>query len=278
MGMWGQIGSGIATQGGADWSIGLSLIGRAVAEGDFNRADEIYKTITESIAAEDIPQFDKMLAQEVPEATRIIGGGQGRQAQSMALQNLQSFVDQNGLDSQARSANEQALGQADQRAQGNRNAIIQSEQRKGMGASGAELAAQLQGQQGSANQARQSSLDIAGQARQRALAALGQQAQIGGQMRGQDIDVEAKNAAAEQARNEFNAKMRYSAQGANNDLQEQDYRNRMAKLGALNKGRGTQAGRYLQSAKQTMGDFSSTGQAINYKHQAAADDLEDMPF
>lgn len=278
MGLWGQIGSGIATQGGATWELGLGLIGRALAQGDIDKANQIYYTIAESIGAERLPEFNKLLAQEVPEAAQVIGRGEGRQAQGAALANLQSFVDQQGLDAQARAMNEEALMAADQRAKGARGALMQSYARRGQGGGGQELAGQLQANQAAANQGRQASLDIAGQARQRALDALGKQASVGTSMRGQDIDVEGKNAAAKNARDQFNAKMRRAAQEGNNELLQQDFRNRMAKQQALNKARGDVAQRHLAGAKQTQSDWSGVGKAQNYKHQAAADDLEDMPF
>lgn len=278
MGMQGQIWSSILTQAGGTWEMGLSLIGAQIAKGNYEKADAIYKEIVDSLSAEEVPKFKEMAAQQLPEIERISGGGEGRQAQAMALQKLQSFVDQNGLDAQARAANEQALSAADQRAQANRGALQQSYARKGMAGGGSEQAAMMQANQASANQARSSSLDIAGQARARALQALAQQAQTGSAMRGQDIDVESKNAAAENARSQFNAKMRYAAMGANNDYANQDYRNRMAKQNAVNQAKGTVAKRYLQGAEQTRRDWASVGRGINYKHQAASEDMEDAPF
>lgn len=278
MGMWGQIGSAAVSQAGMDESMGLTLIGRLIAQGDYDKANQIYQTITESIAAQDVPAFQKMLAEQVPDAERVIGAGQGKTAQSNAINNLQSFVDQNGLDAQARSANEQALGQADQHAQGARGAIMQDAARRGMSGSGAELASNMQANQSAANQGRQASLDIAGQARQRALQALGQQAQIGTSMRGQDIGVESTNAAAANAREQFNARMRYAAQGANNDYANQDFQNRMAKEGALNQARQRMAGRYDQGGQRTQRDWSAVGRWKNAKNQMESENLEDAPF
>jgi hypothetical protein len=278
MGMQGSMWSAIAKQGGATWELGLGLIGRAMAQKNYDEANRIYETILSSIAQEDVPHFKEMLAQEVPEADSILGRGEGRSAQSSALANLQSFVDQGGLDAQARAMNEEALAGADQRAQANRGAAMQQASRRGMSGSGGELVNMLQGNQNQANQARQSSLDIAGQARQRAIGALSTQAALGSTMRGQDIDVESKNSAAKQARDQFNAKMRYSAMGANNQLDQLDFQNRMSKSSALNNARMGQVKRLEQGGQQTQKDFSGVGKSINYKHQIAAEDLEDMPF
>lgn len=278
MGMWGQIGSSAVTQAGMDESMGLTLIGRLIAQGDYDKANQIYQTIVESVSAQDLPAFKQMVAQQLGPSAQVLGQGQGRNAQSQAISNLQSFVDQNGLDAQARAANEEALGQADQRAQGARGALLQQYARRGMSGSGAEFGNMLQANQSSANQGRQSSLDIAGQARQRALQALGQQANIGGQMRGQDIDVESKNAAAQNARDEFNAKMRWAAQGANNNLMQEDFQNRMAKENALDAARSNMANRYDQGGQRTQKDWAAVGRWKNAKNQIEADNLEDMPF
>lgn len=278
MGMQSQMWSSIVGQAGGTWEIGLGLIGRAIAQKNYDEANRIYETVIGSIAAEQVPAFKEMLAQQVPEAQQVIGTGEGRSAQSQALAKLSSFVDQGGLDAQARAANEEALAGADQRAQANRGAAMQSAARKGMSGSGGELLNMLQGNQAAANQGRQSSLDIAGQSRQRALQALGQQAQLGTSMRGQDIDVESKNAAAANAREQFNAKMKYAAAGANNDLMNQDFRNRMAKNSALNNARVGQVKRLEAGGQQTQRDWSGVGKAVNYKHQQASDDLDDMDF
>lgn len=278
MGMWGQMAGGIAQQGGADWEIGLSLIGRALAQNDYDKANALYQSILADLSDMEVPQFQEMLAQEVPAAREIIGAGEGRQAQSAALQRLQSFVDQGGLDAQARAQYEEALSGADQRAASNRGAVQQSMGRRGMSGSGAELAGQMQANQASANQARGASLDIAGQSRQRALDALGKQASLGTNMRGQDIDVESKNAAAAAARDEFNAKMRYSAMNANNQNVANKFKMDLAKKDRVNQARAGMAGKHTEGARRTQGDWSSVGRASNYKHQAAADDLEDMPF
>lgn len=278
MGMYGEIGAQGMTQMGANWSMGLSLIGRAIAQGQYDQANRLYQEILSSISAEEVPKFQQMMAQEIPEADKIIGGGEGRSAQQNALIKLQSFVDQGGLDAQARAQNEEALSGADQRAQGNRGALMQQYARRGMQGSGSELGSMLQANQSSANQGRQASLDIAGSARSRALSALGQQASIGGQMRGQDIDVESKNAAAQRERDLFNAKMRYAAMGANNDMNQQDFMNRMSKQRAMAAAKGKVADQWEKGARQTQSDWSGAGQAMNYKHQSLAEGSEEMPF
>lgn len=277
-GQQGQIWGAVMGQAGGTWEIGLSLLGGLIAQGNYAKADKIYQQIVDSLSAEEVPKFKEMVAQELPQAREVLGMGEGRSAQSQALQKLSSFVDQGGLDAQARAQNEEALSAADQRAKANRGATMQQFARRGMSGGGNELAAMMQGDQAAANQGRQASLDIAGQARQRALQALGQQAQLGTSMRGQDIDVESKNAAAANAREQFNAKMRYAAMGANNDFANQDFRNRMAKQNAVNQAKGTVAQRYLQGAAQTRKDFASVGRGINYKHQQGAEDIEGMGF
>jgi len=263
---------------GADMSMGLSLIGRLAAQGDYDAANRMYAEILQSISAEDVPAFKQYVAQTVPDIERIQQGGEGRSAQSSAIAKLQSFVDQNGLDAQARSANEQVLSAADQRAQGNRAAVTSNFARRGMGGSGAEFASMLQGNQSAANQGRQSGLQIASDAKSRALSALGEQGSLAGQMRGQDIDVASKNAAAANAREQFNANMRMDTAKGNNQLLDVDFKNRMEKQRAMAAAKSKVAERHLAGAKQTQGDFSSVGQGLNYKSQVAAEGSESMPW
>lgn len=278
MGMWSQIGSAILTQGGADWEMGLSLIGAAISQGNYDQAKEIYDTIVRSIGDEQIPEFQKAVAQEVQARREIPVQSEGRSAQSSAIRQLGNFVDQGGLDAQARAQNQQVLSAADQREKGQREAITSGMARRGMGGSGAELAAQLQGQQASANQARNAGLDIAGQARSRALQALGQQASIGGQMRGQDFSIENANAAAEREREMFNAKMRSATQQYNNTGAMENAQLRLAKLAQMNAARRQVAGNEIETGNRVRKDYAGVGRGINYKHQAASEDMEGMPF
>lgn len=279
MGMFGEIGNQVSDQIGADSEIGMTLIGRALAQGDIDTANRLYQQILSQAQGLKTPDYQNLVGQEVGSSQAVPLDSEGRAAQVGAIQSLQSFVDQNGLDASARAGLQQAMSAQGQQNQGERGAIMDSMARRGMQGSGSELAALLSGQQNAANTQRSNGLDIAGQARQRALAALGQQAGIAGQMRGQDVGIQQGNQAAENARQQFNAKMRWAALTGNNDLKTQSYNNELARLQNLGQAEQGMASRYDKGAQQTMRDWASVGRANNYKSQMAGQGFEDtFPF
>lgn len=278
MGMYGAIGQTASDMSGAGVDMIMSLIGRAQAQGDYDSAHQLYQKYMDQVNAADSPTYQTQTAQEDLDPQQISLDSSGRDAQQGAIGQLQSFVDQNGLDSSARAGLQQAQGQTEQQNQANRGAIMQGAARKGMQGSGGELASMLQGQQGSANQERNAGLSVAAQARQNALGALTSQANIAGQMRGQDVSTQTQNANAAQARNEFNAKMRDATQSANNAGAFTQYDANLAHLQQQGQAEGQMAQEYLRRAKQTQGDYSSVGQGLDYGFQAAGEGSADMPF
>lgn len=273
-----QIMSAVTAQAGGTWELGLSLLGGLIAQGNYRKADEIYQQIIDSLDAEQVPQFEKLVAQEIPQLREIQMGSSGRTAQQGAIDRLQSFIDQDGLDAQARNQLQQSMSLEDQRSRGNREAILQSRARRGLGGSGDELSALLSENQGSANRGRDASLQIAADARQRALSALGQQGQLAGMMRGQDISVDKANLDAQKEREMFNAKMRMASAQGNNQYAQDDFQNRLAKQKLVSQAKGRKAERYLEGAAQTRKDWAGVGRSMNMKHQQASEDLDDMSF
>ena len=128
-----------------------------------------------------------------------------REAQMRALASLENIGDAGGMTAIDEANMNRALNQSGSQARGQREAVMQNMQARGLGGSGMELLAQLQANQAAQNQANQNSLDIAGMAQQRALDAIMQGGQMAGQMRGQDFEMEARRAAAKDAINQFNA-------------------------------------------------------------------------
>ncbi len=278
MGMFGNIMAAGTSTMGANWEMGLTLIGRLAAQGDYDKADMLYKQMLEEMEATDVPKFKELVAEQMSPGRDIAMGSSGRTAQQGAIDRLGEFADQGGLDDQARGQLQQAMSATDQNERANRGAILASRARRGMSGSGDELAAMLGSQQGSANQARNAGLDIAGQARQRALQALSQQGQLAGQMRGQDIGVEKSNVDAAQARDNFNSKMRWAAQTGNNEGRMNEAMMKFKRLEMVNRERQNKADHLMGRAKRTQGDWSSMGRGMNMKHQGMAEGASEMPW
>jgi hypothetical protein len=98
---------------------------------------------------------------------------------------------------------------------GARQAISDSMAQRGLGGSGMELQAQLQGQQAAGDRDAMSGLNIAAQAQDRALQAIQGSGQLASQYRNQDFQEQAARAKAQDAINEFNARNLQGVQHAN---------------------------------------------------------------
>ena len=87
---------------------------------------------------------------------------------------------------------------------GRQGAIQQNMAARGMAGGGQELAARMMSQQGGADRAGRAASQQAARAEQRALEAIMQRGVLGGNMRGQEFDQQAKIAQAQDAINQFN--------------------------------------------------------------------------
>jgi hypothetical protein len=104
---------------------------------------------------------------------------------------------------------------------GQREAILQNAQARGVAGSGLELAQSMLAQQQASNRAAQQGLDVASMAQQRALQAILQGGQLGGQIRGQDFEEQARVAAAKDAIAQFNAQNQQQVNLANSAARQQ---------------------------------------------------------
>jgi hypothetical protein len=137
-----------------------------------------------------------------------------RDAQKSALVSMQKRG-KVGLSAEDRAALNQVRSEVQRDSEAKRQQILQSMQSKGMGGSGASLAAQLQSAQGAADQAASGSDALMAQAQQRALQALGQSADMAGNIRGQDFGVAQAKGTAIDERNRFLAQNSIERQRAN---------------------------------------------------------------
>jgi hypothetical protein len=107
--------------------------------------------------------------------------------QIQALELLRSNFDQGGMDAQAKAALGQSMQTTGQQETGQRGAIVQNSQMRGVGGSGVDLAAQLANQQGAAQRNAVAGSNFAGAAAQRGLESLKGSAAIAGDVRGQEM-------------------------------------------------------------------------------------------
>ena len=136
---------------------------------------------------------------------------------------------------------------------GQREAIIQRMQQKGVGGSGAELAAMLIAQQGGANRAAQMGLDIAATGQQRALQALMEKGQLAGRMRGQEFGEKRDVASPQDVIEAFNKQQARETYILNKDRLQaaEEAKQRYRDLGVV--GRDTAAAQAAENLKWISG-------------------------
>lgn len=219
-----------------------------------------------------IPQSIPLIQEAAPQMVRAQSSGaqQGRGAQLSALQQMQQLA-RAGRDPLTEIARARAERSASAEASSARASAAQEAQRRGFnyspggGMAGTQDAMQrlaLAGQQ------------AAGDAQNRRMQAMGQAGQLGGQIFGQDVDIETGNV---NAANAFNARMAQNAQniaqantGIFNQANQQNFgemqrvsdANKIARYGAKTQNQGlrnTQAQQQFQNSLNKVGVYS--GQA-----------------
>jgi len=176
-----------------------------------------------------------------------------KQYQNQALEGLSQTVAQKGMTDQDRLAYAQARNQGASTDLALRQAAESQASQRGLGASGGYLAG-LMGAQAGANRTSQEGLQAASDARQRYMQALNQLAGQATQVRGQDYNIAANAANAQDAINRFNTSQLWNADMYNN---QQRFQNQMAKLqGQMGAGNAVYQGMMGNNA-QNQQDFAT---------------------
>lgn len=250
MGSFGDAGAGIGGTIGA-------LIGEAMAAGDYEEAERLMRQA--SRAYEDIDPSAVVGAEsaydlgpsaydgmQVDPGTRLM---QARVMDELARRGLEG-----GMDADARADLNEGLLAAAQQERSSRGAIIQDAAARGMGRSGAALAAQLQAHGGAAQRANQAGLRAAADAQARAYQALAQSSDLAGAIRGQDYQQASDKARATDLIAQHNARNRQDVQARNIDrqyqAQQQRFANRMGLADAQNRRRDAMADMIGQRAER----------------------------
>jgi hypothetical protein len=143
-----------------------------------------------------------------------------REAQLASLAKLNE-ISEGGLTLRDKANLERIKAEQAAFERGQREAILQNAQARGVAGSGLELAQSMLTQQQGANRAAQQGLDVAALAQERALQAILQGGQLGGQIRGQDFEQQARVAQARDAIAQFNAQNQQQVNLANMQARQQ---------------------------------------------------------
>jgi hypothetical protein len=258
--------NGLLALGGGLGELAGTAAGEIFGQDDRRRAEaEFAKTLRE-LEALGIPSVEaQKIALEQMGDSSLAGvkvDPRLKDAQSDALGAVQRVGREGGLTAEDRAKMLAAQNMVAQQERSQRGAIVQNMQARGMGGSGAELAAQLANQQGSANRLNQAGTDMAAEAQKRALQAMVQGGQMAGQMRAQDYGEQSDLARARDEIARFNTQNRNQSQIYNSQLQQQQFQNQMAKQGALADARSKMAARYDDKAKRRSQMGAGAGGAL----------------
>lgn len=161
------------------------------------------------------PEMANTILQEQTAMAGVSTDPRLKNAQMAALGSLQDVANQKGMTVADKAAVNQITSEENANERGQREAILQNAQQRGVGGSGLELASQLANQQGSATRASQRGFDVAANAQQRALEAMVQAGNMGGNIRNQDFSEQSAIAQAKDAISRFNAANQNTTQAAN---------------------------------------------------------------
>lgn len=211
-------------------------------------------------------------------------------AQNEALRQLQE-VSKGGLTEADKSATREVNREVNQQSQARQKAILNAMASRGTLGSGMELAARLQGEQQSLDQASRAGDQLNQQAQARALQALGQQGSLSSQMRNQQFgEKEAKARAADEI-NRFNTANRQSVATANTTEQNRAQQYNLAQKQQLENSRAALAneqqmhnkGLYqtkfsndISKTQGLTGAGSAAGQASANTQMGAARDQQNL--
>ena len=211
-----------------------------------------------------VPQVAEYVAEVAPEVVKAASEGavRGRQAQMETLDRLRN-MSQSGDDVISRIATDEALESAAEPGSGQRELIQQQMARRGMGGSGMELVAQLTNQQNSNESAQEGAQKAAADAQLRRLQTMRDSAALGGDIRNQDVNMEAKNADIVNSYNTRQAQDRQAyLNNVANTMNDASVRNIGAKQTAADKnvqGRNT--------AITNQRDLVNNQKSATYNHQ-----------
>jgi hypothetical protein len=160
------------------------------------------------------PELETEIKQQVSKVAGIKEDSSLKDAQRMALETLQK-TGRTGLSAQDRAAYNKLRQESQRDSEAKRQQIIQNMQARGQAGGGAELAASLMSSQAAADQQAAMGDELAGAASQRALQAIMNAGQLGGSMRGQDLDYNKTVAEAQDEMERFNVQNAINRQQRN---------------------------------------------------------------
>lgn len=161
------------------------------------------------------PEIEQAINQKGSELSKIQLDPQTKEKQLRALSSLEDLGYSGGLGFEDRADLQSANSEAATRERGERGALMDRMERRGVGGTGMEMAAALSGQQAAANRYSQNSLNAVAMRKKRALEAIMGAGDLAGKMEDREYGQKSATARAEDAINEFNTRNMQSVQSRN---------------------------------------------------------------
>lgn len=249
--------SGIAEASGG--LIG-SLVGLFTSQGDRDRAADAMQRAADAYNIP-LPVLQQMVAEQLPPSQQAsVYADPGLQStQSGALGELQNISDSGGMTQTDQVNNEMLQRDAAQRAQQQRQSIVNTLSRQGVQPGGVSAALQLGATQGQQEAGALAGAKTSADARRRATEAVLQKGQLAGQMRTQGFGEANSRAQAADQVAQYNAKAKERAQNYNLGLPQQQYTNQIQRAQGVASANGAQANFSTQNANRNQGYWSDIG-------------------
>lgn len=168
------------------------------------------------------PVLQTAIQQDPSAFNKIVTDSTYKSAQNNALSQLEDIGNSGGMRLQDKADLQTALMQSQVQERAQRQGIEADMERRGMGASGFDVASQLQGQQTAANQLATNSLQTAANAQNRALQSIEDAGNMATQYQTNDFNQQAQKASAQDRINQFNTQNARDVNAANVGMQNYD--------------------------------------------------------
>lgn len=203
--------------------------GQAASQTDKDTAMRLVQESTDAYGKIDVPKLQKLMLSQQGKSglADIKDDPRYRDEQNAADAQLNDIISGGGLTLADRAAINKIRNASARTESAGRNAITQGMAARGTLDSGAQLAAQLQGNQQTANSLAQADEATAGQAQARAFQAIKERAQLAGQALDRSYNQKANAARAQDAINAGNTAILNTAARYNAGIPQQDFANQL---------------------------------------------------
>lgn len=210
-------------------AIAGAAIGAAASSAEREQQEKWLQEATDAYGNIDIPKFHELIVRDVPptELARIQTDPKFKEATFAADDALRIMAEKGGLTLGDKAALTSIRNKIAQSESAGRLAIEDQMAARGQLGSGAQLAMQLQNQQGAAQRASDEGAQMAGAAEARAYQAVLDRARNAQTGQAQEWNQAAQVASAQDAINKQNQQMSYNTQFANNAQAQQNFQNQI---------------------------------------------------